>query len=149
MAEVLFVADPTWAYREFIPGGNANRYVDIRARQAVTYARFLAPKRTGYLSTRNKKTGTLNRGRLAAVCTVYNDADYASFVALGTIQHGLIGPNGPKPMPIPVNPRGLPYRVNPSGAFVSRRWVRGQTANDFLGRAMERAFRGGRFTYAT
>lgn len=146
----VIVLDPTWASRQFIPGGSANRYVDTRARKAVRYMKLLAPKRTGNLAAHSKKTGTLNRGRLAAVCTIYNDADYAHFVALGTT--GPIVSYGGKPMPIPLYGRGLRQSVVSGNHIVFRYSVRGQTRNTFMDQAVALAFPtggAGGFTWLT
>lgn len=141
MPDTIVTIDHTWAPRQFIPGGSANRYIDTRMRQALVYAKFLTPARTGKLRDHNKKTGTLNQGLLGAVCSIYNDLDYSWFVHEGTLG-AVIVPLGPRAMPIPVAPKGLPYRVTGpvNGAFIHRRRVRGQRPQMFLSLAVGRAF---------
>jgi len=145
MAEPVVILNPSWAARQFVPGGSANRFVNTRARRAVHYASLLAPRRSGELARGMKKTGTLNQGPWSAVCTIYNDAPHAHFVVFGTIGKVIV-PRGPKPMPIPVN-RGLPRRLAPGNLFISRWRVRGQVPNDFMATAVEWAFPDGIHTW--
>lgn len=146
MPDAILRLDLTWAPRQFIPGGIANRYVDRRLRNAVRYAAALAPRRTGQLAHSTHKTGTLNRGALGAVGALYNDAPHARYVVKGTIG-SVITPHGPSPMPVPRAGVRLPYRVTgvpglyfPVGPGHGKKSVRGQSPNHFLGRAMDLAF---------
>ncbi len=144
MADILLTLRPEWPYKEFIPGGSASQYVDNRAKLALVFVKFLAPKRTGRLASSFRKTGTLNQGPTSAVCTIYSDLDYASYVIFGT-EGKIIAPHGPHPMPIPVGIKAKAYGRGGAGPFVSRWRVRGQRPNDFLSRAADRAFKGGRW----
>ena len=145
MPDIVFTLRPEWPYKEFIPGGSANRYLDNRAKLALVYIRFLAPKRTGTLAGSFRKTGTLNQGPTSAVTTIYSDLDYASYVVLGT-QGAIIRPHGKHPMPIPVGIKAKGYGRGGTGPFISRWRVRGQRPNDFLTIAANRAFKGGRWS---
>lgn len=139
--------DEKFLARQFIPGGSANRYLDRRVKNAVRFARALAPKRTGNLSKSVHKTGTLNRGILSAVSAMYNDAPYARAVSKGTL--GLrMGPHGKDPMPIPKAGVRLPYRVTgvagmyfPVGPGHRKKTVGGQAPNHYMVRAMRMGFR--------
>lgn len=146
MPDAVLVLNHTWAPRQFIPGGTANRYVDVRLRRAVGISKTIAPHRTGLLSASTHKTGTLNRGALGAVGALYNDAPYARYVVKGT-EGKVIGPVGPNPMPIPRPGIRLPYRYTgtsaayfPVGPGHRKKFVKGQRANHFLGKAMDIAF---------
>lgn len=146
MPDAYLVLKKDWPARQFIPGGSANRYIDGKLKRARDIARVIGPKRTGELAAATKKTGTLNRGPLAAVGSLYNDAPHARYVIKGTA--GLIiGPVGPNPMPIPKAGVRLPYRVTgnaklyfPVGPGHRKKFVSGQRAHNFMGVAMDIAF---------
>lgn len=138
--DTVVVMRKDWPARQFIPGGSANKFVDSRMFIAVNLARGLAPSRTGELKSKIRKTGTLNQGVLAAVSTIYCDADHAWFVHEGT--DGARVRKGQKRMPVPRAPGGLPFRVTGpvKGGFVYVKKVRGQVANPFLSLAVVQAF---------
>lgn len=143
MPDATFTVDYSWPAKQFIPGGSANRYIDSRLVQAAELARGFAPARSGELKASIRKTGTLNRGLLGAVGSLYASAPHAAYVHGGTPPVIKAKNKRGRGMPIPVASKGLPYRIvgKVPGAFVWRRQVRGQRPQPFLAQAVAVAFR--------
>lgn len=134
VSRVRTSVNSTQIARAFLPGGmvwdNMRRFMFTSKTAAIGDA----PKRTGHLAS---TIGTVltPAGKNQCRGTLYADADYARFVIGGT---STIRAN----MKVRLAPHS--YYTVPNSKFgypgVLRREVRGQRANDFLDRAVGRAF---------
>lgn len=119
----------------FVPGGMIWDNMRRLMATSVAVGRSTAPRRTGHLASTIGSVLTPS-GKNQCRGTLYADADYAKFVINGT--RAMIRAN----MKVRLAPHSRYTRPTPGVADgVLRRAVRGQRANDFIGRAVSRAMR--------
>lgn len=135
MASSRVRVNETAIHQMFLPGGQVYLETDRIRYWSQSFAKSYAPKRSGALS-RSIKSDLRGTNRYQVQFSVWSNLPYARYVSEGT------GPviNIGKPMVLYQGPRFVPAQYLRTKDWLVHE-VRGQGANDFLGKGMRRAMR--------